>query len=189
MSALQLPRVVVLEKSKMRKQDSEAPKDPVGTKLLTPSSPATLPPRNTDAEAFLRPAGAVSSPSLFPFPGPAQPPGNATDSPTKPDAIKVSFPAKAVPVGPYLAAGLERRWQSCRKQLRQCQAECSVEAVHELRVATRRLLAQFTLLSCVEPSTPIEKARRILKRHPRSVPVPGAEGRQFPRARIVPLLA
>jgi CHAD domain-containing protein len=36
--------------------------------------------------------------------------------------------------------------------------------VHELRVATRRLLAQFTLLSCVAPSPALEKARRILKR-------------------------
>jgi CHAD domain-containing protein len=35
--------------------------------------------------------------------------------------------------------------------------------VHELRVATRRLLAQFALLSCVVPSAALEKARRILK--------------------------
>jgi CHAD domain-containing protein len=36
--------------------------------------------------------------------------------------------------------------------------------VHELRVATRRLLAQFTLLNSVVPSEALEKARRILKR-------------------------
>jgi CHAD domain-containing protein len=67
-------------------------------------------------------------------------------------------------VGPILAAALDRRWQSYRKQLRLCQAKFSEEAVHELRVATRRLLAQFTLLSCVTPSAALEKARRVLKR-------------------------
>jgi len=69
-----------------------------------------------------------------------------------------------VAVGPILAAALDRRWQSYRKQLRLCQAKFSEEAVHELRVATRRLLAQFTLLSCVTPSAALEKARRVLKR-------------------------
>jgi CHAD domain-containing protein len=68
-------------------------------------------------------------------------------------------------VGPSLAQALESRWLSYREQLRHCQEECSEEAVHELRVATRRLLAQFTLLSCVVPSTALEKTRRVLKRH------------------------
>lgn len=36
--------------------------------------------------------------------------------------------------------------------------------MHELRVASRRLLAQFGLLSCVVPSAALEKARRVLKR-------------------------
>jgi CHAD domain-containing protein len=63
-----------------------------------------------------------------------------------------------------LAAALDNRWQSYREQLRRCQGKFSEGAVHELRVATRRLLAQFTLLSCVAPSPALEKARRILKR-------------------------
>ena len=66
--------------------------------------------------------------------------------------------------GPCLAETLDSRWQSYRKQLRHCQGECSEEAVHELRVATRRLLAQFTLLDCVVPGAALEKARRTLKR-------------------------
>ena len=69
-----------------------------------------------------------------------------------------------VAVGPVLAAALDSRWQSYREQLRQCQERFSEEAVHELRVATRRLLAQLTLLSCVAPSAALEKARRTLKR-------------------------
>jgi CHAD domain-containing protein len=59
---------------------------------------------------------------------------------------------------------LDARWESYREQLRQCQQKSSAEAVHQLRVATRRLLAQFALLSDVVPSAALEKARRILKR-------------------------
>src|ERR1019366_2426994 len=85
---------------------------------------------------------------------------------TEPATISSTFPAKPVPVavGPILAAALDSRWHSYRKQLRQCQEQFSEEAVHELRVATRRLLAQLTLLSCIAPSAALETARRILKR-------------------------
>jgi CHAD domain-containing protein len=65
---------------------------------------------------------------------------------------------------PYLAGALDSRWASYQKQLRQCRRGFSEEAVHELRVATRRLLAQLILLSRVVPSATLEKARRILKR-------------------------
>ena len=70
----------------------------------------------------------------------------------------------SVAVGPYLAEALDSRWQSYREQLRQCQGEFSEAGVHELRVATRRLLAQFTLLACVVPGAALERARRTLKR-------------------------
>src|ERR1039458_1057523 len=85
---------------------------------------------------------------------------------TEPATISATFPAKPVPVavGPILAAALDSRWHSYRKQLRQCQEQFSEETVHELRVATRRPLAQFTLLSCIAPSAALKKARRILKR-------------------------
>ena len=84
----------------------------------------------------------------------------------EPATIRLAFPAKSVPVavGPILAAALDSRWQSYRKQLRRCQEKFSEDGVHELRVATRRLLAQLILLSCVAPSAALEKARCILKR-------------------------
>jgi len=66
--------------------------------------------------------------------------------------------------GPALAKALDDRWQTYRKQLRHCREEFTEEGVHELRVATRRLLAQFVLLECVAPSASLEKGRRILKR-------------------------
>jgi CHAD domain-containing protein len=67
-------------------------------------------------------------------------------------------------IGPCLAEALQARWQSYREQLRICQVEFSEEGVHELRVATRRLMAQLVLLSCVLQSPALEKARRVLKR-------------------------
>jgi CHAD domain-containing protein len=67
-------------------------------------------------------------------------------------------------VGLCLAAALETRWRSYREELRRCQKDFSEEGVHELRVATRRLIAQLVLLSCVLRSAALEKARRILKR-------------------------
>jgi CHAD domain-containing protein len=80
--------------------------------------------------------------------------------------INVTFSGERMPVtiGPCLAKVLDSRWQSYREQLRQCQGKFSEEAVHELRVATRRLLAQFTLLDCVVPGAALDKARRSLKR-------------------------
>jgi CHAD domain-containing protein len=141
--------------------------EPLETNSLMQSSAAAAPPPGIVAAASLQPAGSVSSTALFPFPCPAERNGDTTRQPAQPATIRVSFSARLEPVavGPALARALDSRWQSYRKQLRHCQEEFSEEAVHELRVATRRLLAQFTLLSCVVPSTALEKARRVLKSH------------------------
>ena len=114
-------------------------------------------------------AAILASPdpiSLLPLPCPPQPTGDVTSRLTQPATIRLMFPARPGPVavGPILAAALASRWESYREQLRRCQRKFSEDAVHELRVATRRLLAQLTVLSCVVPSAALEKARRILKR-------------------------
>jgi len=67
-------------------------------------------------------------------------------------------------VGPFLANSLHNRWESYRGQLRNCQENFSEEAVHELRVATRRLMAQIVMLGCVIPGKIAENARVLLKR-------------------------
>jgi len=72
--------------------------------------------------------------------------------------------ARGLETGRCLAEALETRWRSYREELRGCRKHFSEEGVHELRVAARRLMSQLVLLSCVVRSTPIEKARRILKR-------------------------
>jgi CHAD domain-containing protein len=131
---------------------------------LQQSNVATPPPPGAALGAILESPTSISP--LFPMPRLPQRTGNVSGRLTGTATIRLGFPARPVPVavGPILAAALDSRWQSYRAQLRLCQEKFSEEAVHELRVATRRLLAQFTLLSCIAPSTALEKVRRILKR-------------------------
>ena len=51
-----------------------------------------------------------------------------------------------------------------QQELRRCRKQFSEDSVHELRVATRRLMALFTLLSCLSGGEAGEEARRELKR-------------------------
>lgn len=62
-----------------------------------------------------------------------------------------------------LLESLETRWKKFRVELKQCREEFSEEAVHDLRVATRRLLAIFELLRTIMPHNRIQKIRRELK--------------------------
>ena len=132
----------------------------------TQSSLAGQPPPGSAVPAVLRPPAAASAPSILPLHRLPQCSGDANAQLGSLATTTLPFAANHLPaaVGPYLAEALEARWKSYRKQLRHCQQEFSEEAVHELRVATRRLLAQFVLLSCVAPSAGLEKAHRILKR-------------------------
>jgi CHAD domain-containing protein len=84
-----------------------------------------------------------------------------------PGAFRLKLPPSQsqVVIGLVLTAALDNRWQSYRQHLRHCQDQFSEEAVHQLRVATRRLLALLSLLSVVTPGATLGKARRILKRH------------------------
>ena len=130
---------------------------------LPQSNAATPPPADAALAAILESPDPISS---LPLPCTPLRTGDTTGRLTEPAAVRLTFPARPVPVavGPILAAALESRWQSYLDQLRRCQEQFSEEAVHQLRVATRRLLAQLTLLSCVAPSAALERARRILKR-------------------------
>lgn len=62
-----------------------------------------------------------------------------------------------------LLEALETRWKKFRGELKHCREEFSEEAVHDLRVATRRLLALFDLLRSIIPHNRIQKIRRELK--------------------------
>lgn len=62
-----------------------------------------------------------------------------------------------------LIEAFDARWAKFRAELKLCREEFSEEAVHDLRVASRRLLAFFDLLRSVMLHKRIQKIRRALK--------------------------
>jgi CHAD domain-containing protein len=62
-----------------------------------------------------------------------------------------------------LQASLDERWKKYGAELKRCQEEFSNEAVHDLRVATRRILALVGLLRLVFPGLRVRKLRRTFK--------------------------
>jgi len=62
-----------------------------------------------------------------------------------------------------LLEALENRWKSYRMELKRCRAEFSNEAVHDLRVATRRMLALIHLLDSLTPRPRLQKLIRVFK--------------------------
>ncbi len=56
---------------------------------------------------------------------------------------------------------LEKRWKTYRSELKRCHKEPSEEAIHDFRVATRRLLALVDMLREVSPHPRLGKLRRI----------------------------
>lgn len=58
---------------------------------------------------------------------------------------------------------LENRWKTYRGELKRCQKEPSEEAIHDLRVATRRLLALVDMLRATSPHPRLQKLRRTFK--------------------------
>lgn len=62
-----------------------------------------------------------------------------------------------------LTQSLAERWEKYSAELKICRKEFSEEAVHDLRVATRRLLAVFDLLRSLQNHKRIQKVRRVLK--------------------------
>ena len=62
-----------------------------------------------------------------------------------------------------LLEALENRWKNYRAELKRCRAEFSNEAVHDLRVATRRMLALIQLLNSISPHPRLQKLTRVFK--------------------------
>jgi CHAD domain-containing protein len=62
-----------------------------------------------------------------------------------------------------LLDAVNTRWKKYSSELKKCRSEFSSEAVHDLRVAVRRLLAVFDLLRSVIHHPRIQKIRRALK--------------------------
>jgi CHAD domain-containing protein len=62
-----------------------------------------------------------------------------------------------------LSEALERAWGNYRKEIKNCRDEFSNEAVHDLRVATRRVLAMIELLNSITPRPRFNKMTQELK--------------------------
>lgn len=68
-----------------------------------------------------------------------------------------------VPVNQFLLEALDERWKNYRVELKRCRTEFSNEAVHDLRVASRRMLAFIRLLNSISPRPRLQKLSRALK--------------------------
>jgi CHAD domain-containing protein len=64
-----------------------------------------------------------------------------------------------------LETTLREQWERCCGELKRCRKTFSEEAVHDSRVATRRLVALFELLSPFVRGKCLKKARAALKEH------------------------
>ena len=66
-------------------------------------------------------------------------------------------------VNELLLEALNRRWKNYRAELKRCRIEFSNEAVHDLRVAARRMLAFIQLLNSIAPRPRLQKLTRAFK--------------------------
>jgi CHAD domain-containing protein len=63
-----------------------------------------------------------------------------------------------------MLSALRDRWRTFRMVLKRCQKQYSEEAVHDLRVATRRLISTLDLVGSILPDADLRKTRRALKK-------------------------
>ena len=71
--------------------------------------------------------------------------------------------ASTLTVNQLLLEALDKRWRNYRAELKHCRAEFSNEAVHDLRIAARRMLALIQLLNSVSPRPRLQKLARGFK--------------------------
>jgi CHAD domain-containing protein len=64
----------------------------------------------------------------------------------------------------HLLESLKERSREYRKALKRCRKRRSEQAVHQLRVQLRRLLAMFEILTCLIPREQLQKAQKKLKK-------------------------
>jgi CHAD domain-containing protein len=67
--------------------------------------------------------------------------------------------------GLLLAGSLDERWNVFLHQVARSRRRPSEAAIHDLRVATRRLMSLISMIESVVPNARLEKIRRQLRRH------------------------
>src|ERR671919_771503 len=71
--------------------------------------------------------------------------------------------ASTLTVNKLLLEALDKRWKKYRTELKRCRDEFSNEAVHDLRIAARRMLAFIQLLKSISPRPRLQKLTRAFK--------------------------
>ena len=69
----------------------------------------------------------------------------------------------ALTINQLLLEAVDQRWKKYRAELKRCRAEFSNEAVHDLRVAARRMLALIQLLNSIAARPRLQKLNRAFK--------------------------
>src|SRR5262249_27959571 len=80
----------------------------------------------------------------------------------KPKPPELSFRRSVLP---HVRRSLQKQWKRYRKELKRCQKKFSEKAVHNSRVAARRLLATIELLEGFVRPEVVKKARSAIKDH------------------------
>lgn len=88
----------------------------------------------------------------------------ATKTPTTSRARSKPRPKPLTDFRTLILDSLQDRWHTFRAALKRCQKQYSEEAVHDLRVATRRLISTLDLVDSIHPDADLRKTRRALKR-------------------------
>lgn len=122
---------------------------------VTQPNLADIPPPNGEVAVLL---GGNHDFQTLPFPNT---PTSQVRAKPAPSSTVTLPPSSAAPV---LVMALNARWQTYCDELHKCQRNFSEEAMHQLRVASRRLVAQLIMLSCVIQGPEADQARRLLKR-------------------------
>jgi CHAD domain-containing protein len=78
---------------------------------------------------------------------------------------KPAEPSLAHSVLPQVRRSLQKQWKRYRKELKRCQKKFSEKAVHNSRIAARRLLATIELLEGFVRPEIVKKARCAIKDH------------------------
>jgi CHAD domain-containing protein len=79
------------------------------------------------------------------------------------DISEIKENPSTLTVNQLLLEALDKRWKKYRAELKRCRAEFSNEAVHDLRVAARRILALVQLLNSIVARPRLQKLNRAFK--------------------------
>ena len=73
-------------------------------------------------------------------------------------------PADSNKLHKVIVGSLDQRWRKHLAELKRCQKKCSEKAVHDLRVATRRLISTLDLIKTIHSDARLTKMRRELRK-------------------------